>query len=80
MTLKNWSNISNWSLEDGYANGMSQKSYPIRVFNARQNAALHLFLQIYERDMDYICRGSVKGFKVFLRTPVTYEKYFILLR
>lgn len=72
MTVNTVPNISNWSIENGYndSDGRRQKTfYPIRVFNARQNAALFFFLQIYEHDIEYVCQGPVKGFKVFINTP-----------
>lgn len=69
MMPKNVSNISHWSLENGYTDGARQRDYPIRVFHAQRNAALHFFLQIYKQDLEYICRGFIKGFKLFLHTP-----------
>lgn len=61
--------VAHWSLENGYTKGTHEKSYPIRVSNVRQNAALYFYLQIYENDIEYICRNSIKGYKVFLHTP-----------
>lgn len=69
MMPKNVSNISHWSLENGYADGARQRDYPIRVFHAQRNAALHFFLQIYKQDLEYICRGFLKGFKAYLHAP-----------
>lgn len=71
MTVKDIRSVSNWSLENGYTNTNERhhrRFYPIRVFNARRNVALFFFLNIYEQDIEYVCR-VVKGFKIFLTTP-----------
>lgn len=79
MIVKNSSNVTHWTLENGYSDGIGGKVYPIRVHNARHNAALNMYLQIYEQDMEYLCAGFVNGFKFFLHTPgdvVTSENSF----
>lgn len=69
MIVKNSSNVTHWTLENGYSDGIGRKGYPIRVYNARHNAALNMYLQIYEQDMEYLCARFVNGFKFFLHTP-----------
>lgn len=61
--------ISHWSLQDGYDDDFSERAYPIRVFNARQDAGLVIFLQVFERDLEFLCRGPIQGFKIILTTP-----------
>lgn len=69
LTVKNNPNFTNWSLDTGYTADANESSYPIHVFNARQSAALSMAFQLDERDLEYLCRGSIQGFKVFLHTP-----------
>lgn len=68
MTVKNRPNVSHWSLETGYLNVTSENSYPIRVNSAQQNSALRLNLQLFDDDLEYLCR-VVPGFKIYLHTP-----------
>lgn len=69
MFVKTNPNVSQWSLETGYQNKSNGKEYPFRVFSARRSAALIVYLQMNEVDLEYGCRGLVPGFKVFLHTP-----------
>lgn len=69
MTVTNNRNISHWSLEYGYENGLTERGYPIRMFNARKGGALVLVLNLRQDDLDYSCRGPVQGFKIHLTTP-----------
>lgn len=62
-------NVSYWSLEAGYTEMANNDGYPIRVFNSRHAAVLVVYLCLYEKDSEYLCRGSVQGFEVILRTP-----------
>lgn len=69
MIVKGNPNMSHWTLEKGYDDTADEKSYPIRVFNARHSAALTVTLLLYDRDLEYMCRGPIQGFKVILHTP-----------
>lgn len=69
MVVKSNPNISFWSLDKGYDKGINERGYPVRVFNARQDAALIIFLKLFQRDLEYVCRGPVQGFKIILNTP-----------
>lgn len=69
MTVNGNPNVSHWSFEDGYDEKADDEAYPIRVFNARHEAALVIFLRLHEKDLEYLCRGSIQGFKVILHTP-----------
>lgn len=61
MLVKDNPNISHWNLENGYENGWSEHDYPLRVFNARQGAALVLCLNIFEENLEYVCKGPIQG-------------------
>lgn len=61
--------ITNWSPEAGYAQQTPQEVYPRRVFNARRGAALTFSPQLFEQDLEYVCRDSVQGFDIFLHVP-----------
>lgn len=86
-------NVSHWSLENGYDKGIFENTYPIRVFNAKQGAALSVVLQLFIKDIEFICAGPITGFKLMLTAPdetrkasaryfqiVTSEKTEILIR
>lgn len=63
ITVKNNSNITNWSLKDGYEKLVQKKDYPYRIFNAKQFAGFYVILQMSSEDIDYICAGLLEGFK-----------------
>lgn len=44
-------------------------SYPFRVHSAGVKSGLSIDLQLFEKDFEYICRGSVQGFKILLHHP-----------
>lgn len=70
MSVNNNPNISGWSLENGYDDIINDDdAYPIRVFNARNTAALVTLLRLHDKDLEYMCRGPIPGFKVILHTP-----------
>lgn len=69
MIVKNNTNVTHWSLEDGYKAGCTERGYPIRVFNVKHSVSLTIFLQLNGNDVEYQCRGLVPGFKIFLHTP-----------
>lgn len=67
--VKDNPNVSNWISETGYKSEWCGNDYPIRVFNARQDAALGIETRLSVKDLEYLCRGSIQGFKVFLSAP-----------
>lgn len=69
MTVNRNSNLSQWSLEDGYNDEVNGNEYPIRVDESGRGAALEFGLIIYEHDFEYLCRGFDQGFKIALTTP-----------
>lgn len=56
-------------MENGYENDFDEKNYPSRVFNAKPKNGLVTFMQTFDRDLEYICRGAVQGFLIFLTAP-----------
>ncbi|KAB0792999.1 hypothetical protein PPYR_12619 [Photinus pyralis] len=60
---------TNWTLEDGYPPDVGQNAYPKRAISAGQGAGLSVWLRLFEKDLDYVCRGPVQGFKVLLHHP-----------
>lgn len=74
MTVTDRPNVSHWNLETGYSkqfqsDGFNESGYPIRVFSAQKNSAITVILQIFDDDMDYVCKSLVPGFKIFFHTP-----------
>ncbi|XP_055310958.1 pickpocket protein 28-like, partial [Sitodiplosis mosellana] len=69
MTVKNNSNITNWSFEDGYKRSPPTKDYPNRIFNAKQFNAFYIALHIPNEHIEYLCAGIIKGFKLTLTPP-----------
>lgn len=62
--LKHDIKATNWTLEEGYPKDLGRDTYPKRALSAGQGAGLEILLRAYEKDLDYICRGPVQGFKV----------------
>lgn len=58
-----------WSLENGYAQDSSIRTYPARVLGAGTRAGLFVALQSFKQEVDYACRGPIQGFKVLLHSP-----------
>lgn len=69
MIVKTNSNVSKWTLDDGYEDDPAKEDYPIRVTGSGKIAALDLGLLLYERDYEYNCKGFDQGFLVTLATP-----------
>lgn len=71
LTVTDNRNATNWNLEAGYNDREKNlsESYPFRVIGTGDRAGLEVNLQVYKQDMDYLCRGAVHGFKIFLHTP-----------
>ena len=53
----------------GYGSEVHSHDYPIRVFNTKQEAALKIFPRIFNKSVEYLCRGDSQGFKVILTPP-----------
>lgn len=63
MTVKNNLNISHWNMETGYERTtQTVDTYPIRVFNSNPFHGLNIYLQLFEHDLDFVCRGPIQGF------------------
>lgn len=71
LTVTNNPQATYWNLEDGYfGQGESDlNEYPYRMPNAGIQAGVFLVLQTYQKDLDYLCRGPIQGFKITLHSP-----------
>ncbi len=55
-------------MEKGYRTA-DNKIYPRRVSGAGAKVGLTVDLGLLEADLDYVCRGTVQGFRILLHTP-----------
>lgn len=69
MTVNSNPSVKYWSLENGYEHTSFKNTYPIRVFNAKESAALLSFIRLNKTDLEYLCRSFVPGFRIYLQTP-----------
>lgn len=76
MTIKNVSNITNWSLESGYQGKSNGQEYPRRMFSVGRSSSLFIFLRLHLKDLEYKCTESGLGFRVYLSTPGEAFKMF----
>lgn len=55
-----------WSLQNGYERRteMDPKMFPYEILGAGSPGSFSIVLRMYENDFDYLCRGSIIGFKV----------------
>lgn len=60
MSMETSPRLSHWDLEKGYDDGVHEDEYPVRLFNAKYAAGLNVYLSLFERDVEHICRGSVQ--------------------
>lgn len=58
-------------MEDGFDDREENafETYPFRVFGTGPRAGLYALLNLFEQDLEYLCRGPVQGFKVILHRP-----------
>lgn len=58
---------ASWSLQDGYtSNDLDVYPWPII---SQQFDALRIILKATDTDTDFICQGSLQGFKIFFHSP-----------
>ncbi|XP_031632077.1 pickpocket protein 28-like [Contarinia nasturtii] len=69
MIVKNNPNVLHWSLENGYEEGKIQNEYPRRTSNTGLGTGLYVFSNIHVDHLEYICRDTGLGVKVFLTMP-----------
>lgn len=61
---------SNWNIDDGYRNNLkNRKAYPYRVMDAGLQYSLIVILMSNRYDIDYLCSGTVQGFKIGFHSP-----------
>ena len=59
---------TDWSLEEGYKTS-DFYVHPRRVLGPGALAGLSVVFKVDISDFDYVCRGSVQGFRILLNTP-----------
>lgn len=71
MSVTNNPNATKWSLDGGYddSESIGAETYPYRVLSAGARAGFIALIHLFERNLDYICRGPVQGFKMLLHSP-----------
>lgn len=57
MIVKNNPNVLHWDMENGYESEVCDMEYPIRIFNSRPQSGLTLYVQVLEKNLEYLCRG-----------------------
>ncbi|XP_049855583.1 pickpocket protein 28-like [Schistocerca gregaria] len=60
---------SDWNAELGFRNGSGLVTHPVRSLGPGPINGLHVVMGVYSRNIDYICKGPIQGFKVLLHSP-----------
>ncbi|XP_077285519.1 pickpocket protein 28-like [Arctopsyche grandis] len=62
--------ISNgWNLETGYPSDSTLDAYPERGSSPSSGAGLHVMLYAISKNLDYLCSGTMQGFRVSVHPP-----------
>ncbi|XP_068618051.1 pickpocket protein 28-like [Battus philenor] len=67
--LENINTSQKWSLQGGYRPTAPLETYPHRGLGYGMKAGLTFILRSKDKDLDYICKGPVQGFKILLHNP-----------
>lgn len=62
-------NMTNWNPDIGYYSEIDEGDYPFRMFSARYGSALIAYGTLFEKNLEYLCRGTRQGFKISLNEP-----------
>jgi acid-sensing ion channel, other len=65
---------SSWTLQDGYKHD-DLNSYPWPIVSQSYDA-LRVILMTTDTDTDFVCQGSLQGFKVYFHLPNEFPKTF----
>lgn len=76
MIVKNNPNVLHWNFEDGYDSDVCETEYPRRIFNAKHGTGLVLFVQLFKKNFEYVCRGAVQGGSIQGFTLVSFSRQF----
>ena len=76
MIVKNNPNVFHWNFEEGYDDDACETEYPRRIFNAKHGTGLVLFVQLFEKNFEYVCRGAVQGGSIQGFTLVSLSRQF----
>lgn len=71
LSVKGNPNATRWSMERGYFFNkyIGFNTYPYRVPSSGIKVGFFAELRLFQKDLDYICRGPTQGFKVTLHNP-----------
>lgn len=71
--MRTQTRASNWNIDHGYDfyenTDENRKPYPFRVIDGGLQYSLFVILKINNYDIDYLCGGSVQGFKIGFNSP-----------
>lgn len=65
--MTNKPNISQWTLEKGYTKDTNGNEYPYRIYNAKHFGAMVTYPQLFEEDLEGLCKETSEGYIVYLR-------------
>ncbi|KAK7874326.1 hypothetical protein R5R35_007800 [Gryllus longicercus] len=63
-----------WSPDDGYAAGAGFEARPRRALGAGALLGLTVVLRLRHKDLDYLCKGPLQGFKIQLHSPAEFPR------
>lgn len=83
INLTQYRRSTHWNTETGYET-LNQTYYndtfPFRIFSAGKESTLNVILKIVNRNIDQLCSGPTRGFKVTFNTPFevpqVWKKYY----
>lgn len=62
---------STWNVDDGYDEShRNQRFYPHRMIDSGLQYSLTVILKMDKHDFDYLCGGTVQGFKIGFHSPI----------
>lgn len=62
---------STWNVDDGYDESRSNlRAYPYRTIDVGLQNSLTIILKVNNNDLDYLCGGTVQGFRIGFHSPI----------
>ncbi|XP_060804918.1 pickpocket protein 28 [Amyelois transitella] len=65
---------NSWSLEDGYSPDLPLDTYPYRGAGHTAKAGVVFLMQTDAKDLDYLCKESIQGFKILVHNPAEFPR------
>lgn len=73
-----------WNINTGYSKTLDfkyrEQAFPYRTFSAGPTSSLRVILKIVNRNIDHLCTGPTRGFKVAFHAPFevpqVWKKYY----